>query len=865
MRHAIPSTSTTAVSWTNGAGGDWATAANWSTGQVPNSNDAVTINTASLQTITYSTGNDTIYSLSVGNDIFDMSGGSLDILKNAGFSHGFIQTGGTFEGGLVTIAGSGTLTGGSSEGATTLSITGTAALANYTLGGSSALKNAKAINQTGQITLGDNTGVDATITNGAAGIYAIAGDFGVNGGAASALIVNAGTLEKSAGNGTSAINTTVTSSGTISAASGDLQLNGPSNIIRGALAGAGEISFGGGGNTSLTLGTATIGALGLTNTAFLSLAGTSSVLNGTLLDQSSGTNTLALNAGTFTVNGAADFVGNFGVAYVSGTGSLVLEGDTTASNVQFGGKLTIDNQGVFTEAGQVTLGDGSNGIVKLQNLAGATYELTTNDGVGFTGSSASSIVNAGIFSKTGGGSVSTVSVSLSNQAAATINAASGEILFTSALTNAGTITGAGQVAITGSATLSAGTTLTVAQLGLFNTGLLTLGTSLTYGGVFADDSSGNNTLALGKNTLTLTGTQNSILGNFGQATISGTGGGLLNSAAATLTIGQAILGGTDTLTNDGVVNQTGTVTIGDASGNAARIANLAGSTWNITNALTVNDGASAASVFANAGTVTVTAGTGTATLGTFFNNLAGATVDIVSGSLQNAGLLTNVGTITGTDLSLAGSSETTLMSGDKLLTTSLDLTNTATLNLAAAQTYTGAFNDLSGGSDTINLAGHGFVLTGHATFIGSFGSDIINGPGTLTVSGATSLSGVELGGTANFTNVGTLLASGGLQIGDGSSNAATFLNGSKGIYDIVADNAGISHGASVMSDFLNAGLFEKTAGTGTTVISSAFTNNGTITVTSGIIEFTAGSLVNNGTINGVISTDQNGNIFITHH
>jgi hypothetical protein len=187
------------------------------------------------------------------------------------------------------------------------------------------------------------------------------------------------------------------------------------------------------------------------------------------------------------------------------------------------------------------------------------------------------------------------------------------------------------------------------------------------------------------------------------------------------------------------------------------------------------------------------------------------------------------------------------------------------LNIAGAQTYAGTFNDFSSGSDTINLAGHGFVLTGHANFIGAFGNDVINGPGTLTVAGSTSFGAVELGETANFTNVGTLLASNSLQIGDGSSNAATFLNGAKGIYDIVTDNASISHGSSVMSDFLNSGLFEKTAGTGTTVISPNFTNNGTITVTSGTLEFAAGSLVNNGTINGVETTDQNGNIFITHH
>ncbi|MEJ0046596.1 MAG: hypothetical protein WDN04_11105 [Rhodospirillales bacterium] len=850
--------------WNVNASGDWSNVANWSLGALPNSNDAVVIKTASVQTITHSTGDDTINSLSVGKDHFVLSGGSLEILTKASFTFGFTQTGGTLKAGAVTIKGAGTLTGGGATGLTTLSISGTTALANYTLGGSAVLNNTTTIDQTGQVTLGDNTGANATINNAAAGTYKIAGDFGVGGGAASAVIDNAGLLVKSAGNGTSVIGATTTSTGTISVLSGNLQFNGPSNVISGVVSGPGQLSFAGSGGTVLTLATSTLGALGLYNTAQLTLAGPTSVLNGALIDQSDGTNSLALGSGSLTVNGAATFAGSFGTAFVAGTGALNLTGATTASGAQFGGALTVNNTGVFSETGGVTLGDGSGNVVTLNNKHGATYQFTTNDGLSFGGTSASALVNAGTFSKTGGGTgTSTINVTVSNQAGGIINAATGTMLFTGSLSNAGTISGAGQVAVEGSATLSAGTTLTVAELGLYNSGVLNLATSLTYAGILADNSDGTTTLNLGANTLTLTGTSNSLTGAFGSAIVAGTGR-LVNAAGGTLTLAGMVLGGTNLLANSGTVNQTSTVTIGDSSGAVASVSNAKGATWNITNATNIANGAASTSHFDNAGLVTVTAGLGSATIATTFNNAAGATINIASGSLVNSGILSNAGTISGKDLALANSSQTTLAAGSKVQVSSLDLTGAASLSLATNQTFGGTFNDLSNGTDTVNLGANTLTLTGSATFIGAFGNDVITGTGMLLSKGPSSLSAVIVGGTATFQNAGTLLATGGLQIGDGSANAATFLNAANGIYNVVADGGGISHGASLMSDFINNGLFEKTSGTGTTVISSQFVNNGTITVTSGTLEILAGALSGSGVINGVVSHDQSGNTLITH-
>jgi hypothetical protein len=209
----------TTDTWKGTASADWgASTSNWSTG-LPNSNSNVEIATTAVLTVTYS-GSDTfvVNMLTVGDDIFDMTGGSLTITTTASFADGFTQTGGTLTaGGKVTVDGTGTLTGGAAEGHTAFVFDGTVALGNYTLGGATSLKNEKTTNLTGFVTLGDTTGVNATIDNEKGGVFNIGGDFGVaqGPGAATALFVNAGELEKSGGTATSFIGVDFTDTGSI--------------------------------------------------------------------------------------------------------------------------------------------------------------------------------------------------------------------------------------------------------------------------------------------------------------------------------------------------------------------------------------------------------------------------------------------------------------------------------------------------------------------------------------------------------------------------------------------------------------------------------------------------------------------------
>ena len=73
-------------------------------------------------------------------------------------------------------------------------------------------------------------------------------------------------------------------------------------------------------------------------------------------------------------------------------------------------------------------------------------------------------------------------------------------------------------------------------------------------------------------------------------------------------------------------------------------------------------------------------------------------------------------------------------------------------------------------------------------------------------------------------------------IGDAScADEAILYNTPKATYDIL-DNSGIGLGASTASYINNAGLFEKTGGTGASAIAPAVTNTGTIEVTAATLD-----------------------------
>ena len=122
------------------------------------------------------------------------------------------------------------------------------------------------------------------------------------------------------------------------------------------------------------------------------------------------------------------------------------------------------------------------------------------------------------------------------------------------------------------------------------------------------------------------------------------------------------------------------------------------------------------------------------------------------------------------------------------------------------------------------------ALIGPTSFSGATIGSV--GARTLTNSGATTVSGLTIGGTTTFANNKTLTESGGaVTLGDASGDVAKIVNASTGIWDF-ADDSGIGLGSSSLSSIANSGLFEKTGGTGTSVVAAAFANAHNLLVSS---------------------------------
>ncbi|MDB5291790.1 MAG: tandem-95 repeat protein [Phycisphaerales bacterium] len=109
----------TAVSWIGTMSGDFASATNWSTGQVPTAADDVTINVAPGIVVTHSTGNDAVNSLT-SNNPFVLSSGSLSVATTLTLTNTFTLTGGKLSGATVTGSPNELIATGSGTGASTL-------------------------------------------------------------------------------------------------------------------------------------------------------------------------------------------------------------------------------------------------------------------------------------------------------------------------------------------------------------------------------------------------------------------------------------------------------------------------------------------------------------------------------------------------------------------------------------------------------------------------------------------------------------------------------------------------------------------------------------------------------------------------
>jgi fibronectin-binding autotransporter adhesin len=520
------------------------------------------------------------------------------------------------------------------------------------------------------------------------------------------------------------------------------------------------------------------------------------IVNQGNIDQTGSGGDLVISGGSFTNSGTITASASGGALYIHGTrftnsGTLAVSNADTvfmgASNFSNSGSITLASGGSLYLDTNVTLAN----LGTVSNSGGTIYiEATFNDAGGtLNGSSGlgqavlyygtvdgGAATPAGLVFSSFGGTLSGVTYDGAldlSEQGASVNIAGDTVVNNAAGTGAGTIDDTGD-----SSRLYFDNTQT------FNNATINLGgASGDTSYLEEDDTTGAGTvLTLGSN-----------------VTIDESG------------IAQIETGGD---TGDGIVNQ------GNISQTASG-AYLAIYGNSFTNSGTIAAASSGAmlvdpAAFANSGTLAVS---------------NGGAIDIEATTASLGGATSGAGT-----LELIGGSAT-IASGATLSVSNWSVNN-SDVTLDEDLTYAGTF--IAGpsgatGPDIFVLSGGSLVLTGDDTFtVGT-----VEGSNSLKTEGTTAVSGLTIGGTVEWENAGTATESGEtvtVTIGDSSGDEAELFNSATGTYDIV-DDSGIDRGSSTASYIRNAGLFEKTGGTGTSAITPAVANSGTLEAASGTLEF----------------------------
>ena len=825
--------------WTGAVSTDWFIANNWSPAGVPATNDTV-----------------------------NFAGGTIILSAPVTIAGHFNWSGGNLGGAGLSIA---------STGVMTLSGGGTPYLQG-------ALTNAGTVNWTGGnlnfFACGYNPGPIVNLSGAlwnlqCDGSLAVNCSLGTN-----TYFLNAGTVTKSAGTGTSYFSVPCYNTGTIGTLTGTLNFqNG--GVVDGAYsAGSGTaIQF---GNGSFTAGSApavsgagavqfTAGNLALTNNtvANLQLVGGTVTLGpsfqgGTITNLTLSGSTLA---GTNTVTGlmvwgagtlpGALTIANGAVLNLTGTGGMYLEGTlTNAGTVNWtGGNFNLFCCG-FNAGPVVNL---ATGVWNIQCDA----SLGNNCGLGSNGS----FLNAGMVTKTAGTGVTYIDWPLTNNGAlsalaGTINFQNGGLIdstYSAAsgaaiqFANGNFVAGSAPAVSGGGAVQFSGGNLALANTAVAN--LQLIGGTVTLGPGFEGGTITN--LTLSGSTLAGTNTVTGMM-TWGAGTVPGAltvaSGAVLNLTG----IGGMYLEGT--LTNAGTVNwMGGNFNLFCCGFNAGPVVNLATGVWNMQcdASLGNNCGLGTNGYFLNAGTVTKSAGTGTTYISWPFTN--GGAVSALAGTInfQNGGAINgtynaaagagisfgNGAFAAGAGVTMGGLGTIQFNGGSLVLGSdfpaNFQLTG-GTLNLGPG---------FQGGSIT-NLSLNGATLGGTNTVTGTFNwlAGFLGGALTVASNGVANLIGSSsmfLEGT--LTNAGTVNWLGGtIYFYNCGYSAGPVVNLPGALWVIGCDQSMSSYcGASGSTYFLNLGTVQKATTSGTTYFSVPLANAGIVNVLKGVVNLNSG-----GTING---------------
>jgi hypothetical protein len=841
----------------------------------------------------------------------EVSGGATFVLASAeSTSADFVLAGAVVELGKndLTITGSASLTG-------TMTGSGTLTTSNASIDAFLALTGTEKWVDSGTITQNSNAQLGGAITDkvtlsvGKGDTYNITGAYGIGNAnindTGTATITNAGLFEMTATSGQAVIyNTDFTSTGTL-LVGGVLNLQGGKTVLGGSVSGSGDLAL----NTAWTLDANTsLTAADIANNGSGTLAG-GAAYAGSFTQYGGGT--IALEGHSLSLIGGSTLSGEIG-----GAGVLTLK-NAVVNGFSIYGTSTLIDSGLISQQGSTTIGNSSTDSSTLTIDKGATWTVTGNNqwlgnpNQGDTG--VATITNAGLFTTAAGNSVDVWHSNFTNTG--TLLADGSIRLNGNTGTLGGTLAGTGYLDLGLDWTLESTAKVTVAQLD--NEGAGTLTANFSYGGTYTNGNGA--TLTLAGHTLDLTG-PTSLGGSMGSAgTLSVTDATANNFylfGTTTLvdagTISQTGLvwlgsGSTDTGTLDVSAGATWSVTGNQDIGNVNQNDTGVGA---INNAGLVTAGAGDAlaiyhSIFTNTGTLQAngslylegnSATLGGSLVGAGYLQLAtswtlGSTAVVSVAQLDNEGSgtlsanLTYAGTYTngyGATLSL-GASELTLtgpaaiggtisgagtllldggadsFTGNATITAAdLRLSSGTQLTLDQNLTYGGIFYVASGLNEGIALNGNTLSITGAATLGNYVDSLAVSGPGILSLSGAATEGGVTIGTGATLLAAGTETQIGSLTLGT-TAGAGTLAVSATGTWDISSARTITSGGAG--GTITNAGLFERAGASGEALVTAAFTNTGTVEVTTGTLVFTGG-FSNTGTIIGH-ETSANGTVTIT--
>ncbi|GAA0264031.1 hypothetical protein LNAOJCKE_5626 [Methylorubrum aminovorans] len=444
------------------------------------------------------------------------------------------------------------------------------------------------------------------------------------------------------------------------------------------------------------------------------------------------------------------------------------------------------------------------------------------------------------------GTTSEIGLNVDQAAGGTIRVASGNLELRGAdIRLGGKLTGAGELDILGKANLTSTALVDVASLKVVSTAAsLSLESNRTYAGAFTLGGVGA-TLQLNNHILTLTG----------QAIFDPTDDGAKIAGPGTLAIAGSARGrfntdGAAVIKDTGIVNQTGNSIIGTANSSGGRLQIDATGAWNLLG--DVSTALSSGVILSNAGTFAKTGGSGTSTIsgGTLTST---GTIDVQSGILTFVNAVTTLGGhITGTGKLILGAGSHTLLNGLSLDVAALTISSSTQLEGDLA--YGGSFV-LAGIGTSLQLKGHTFTLGGVSSFdLGGDGASF-TGSGTLKITGTAS-GRFLLSGKATLDVSGSVTQTSSSAIGTGSSPGGRLQISTGGTWTIANDAAlDLSPSAS----FANAGLLQKTSGSGTSIIAGGtITNTGTVKVDSGTLFFANGSGNLGGRLTGLGEIDTAG-------